>query len=463
MPAKVLEADYYFLCPIHIQDWSLFERNLSQSMWQVDSRYRSYSIKPILAAFLGKSQSEEFPIAPGLSFLGNLQKSDNPKISSLNKPVSFIDKKGTAIEGIGGLLTFDSMAGLIVSPNRKGAVIYLKMYGSPNTLDEVEESVYVLHKTDHNQAPYINSAGGSNSTSLTLRNIIDCILPYNGYSVESESRFISSVYARVDGSTTDFSIDVVKDSLVRLSLSKNKQYKITASDKAKVFIPFDNVLTCGTREGFAGIVVSRTPNQESDFFKNFGNTFQMSYLPLYLATILVDQTYVNALRNIDSVATDLFEQDCLRQARLIITLTPSQYEHLNKQMLNLLDGMEFEQKYQVIKDSLLARKEQIEFERLQLEKERKEVEAKEQEQHRLAEEERKTQLEARDRRINLLLGFIGVGQVVFAILQLLGSNNILGDLFSQSLTLNIITGVVSAFFIGMIFYLIFKLFKERKK
>lgn len=463
MPIKVLKAEYYFLCPININDWSLFARNLEQRMWQRDNKYRSYSIKPLQASFLGKGQSGDFPINPGLSMRGFLQDSGNSDISSLNCSISFVDNKGKTIKGIGNTFKIVSSTRLFISPNKRSAVLYLKLLSSPNTLDEVEEAIYTLHKTDPKQIPYISTNKIEGMPTLTLRGVIESILPYNGFSFESESRFITSAYARVDGSNNAYSIDEIKDSLARISLSKNKEYAITTAMRNKVFPVFENVLTCTSREGFAGVYISKDPEHETDFLNNFGNTFELSYLPLYITTILVDHIYIGALRHIDSVATDLSEQDCLRQARIVITIPPSPYEHLNNQMSRILEGRELEFKYGVIKDSILARKEQIEFQRLQLEKERNDNLIRERENRRLLEEERKTQAEARDRRINLLLGFIGIGQVVFAILQLLGANNVLGDSFSQSSLLNIITCVMLAFFTIMIFYLIVKLFREHQK
>ena len=177
----------------------------------------------------------------------------------------------------------------------------------------------------------------------------------------------------------------------------------------------------------------------------------------------MDQLYVSAIRNLDKVATDVKERDYLREAHLVLVIPPSQYEHLNKQMAQILQGRNLNEKYETIRDSITSRKELIEYERLQVEKENQRiaVERKAQDDKlRRCEEERR---DARDRRINFLLGFIGVGQVIFAILQLLGANNVMGVNIANSFALNIITIAMLSIFTALIICLIVRLFTWKKR
>ena len=70
--------------------------------------------------------------------------------------------------------------------------------------------------------------------------------------------------------------------------------------------------------------------------------------------------------------------------------------------------------------------------------------------------------EARDRNINFLLSFIGIGQVVFAILQLLGAESIFGSRAAESETLRIAAIVSTALFSAMIIYLIVMAFIKKR-
>ncbi len=465
MSAKILNSDFYLICPLVINDWVAFSKNIEHRMWSEYSKYRSYSIKPLLASFLGACQADDFPISKGLQFQGKLQNSGDKLISSLvdtKNSFFFVNKKGEKIQGIGDSYCLSSTTQLYVSPNRSCALYLIKLVpASISILDEVVSAAYILHKVDHKQVPSICSE--NSYSKITIRDIIETTLPHGGYLWESDSRFISATYARVDASSGDFNIDEVKQALVRLSLCKDEKYKINESEARKILPVFDNILTSSSREGFAAIALSNDPENELPFIADFGSVFSQSYLPLYLATTLVDQLYVSAIRNLDKVATDVKERDYLREAHLVLVIPPSQYEHLNKQMAQILQGRNLNEKYETIRDSITSRKELIEYERLQVEKENQRiaVERKAQDDKlRRCEEERR---DARDRRINFLLGFIGVGQVIFAILQLLGANNVMGVNIANSFALNIITIAMLSIFTALIICLIVRLFTWKKR
>lgn len=465
MSAKVLNSDFYFICPLIITDWAAFKKNMEHKMWTEYSKYRSYSIKPLLASFLGATKAEDFPISCGMQFQGEIQNCENALFASFHDEKNsfvFIDKKGTQIKGIGEKYNMNPTMQLYVSPNKCSALYLLKLTtDSISTLTEVENASYVLHKTDHKQAPFIYNDGIN--TGKNLRNIIEETLPNGGYSWESESRFISATYARIDASSKDFNIKEVQDTLVRLSLCKDQKYRISDEEVKRVLPVFNNILTSSSREGFAAIAISHDPEHELPFIVDFGTTFNQSYLPLYLATTMADQVYVGAIRNMDQIATNVKEQDYLREARLVMAIPPSPYEHLNKQMERILQGRNLNEKYETIRESILSRKEQIEFERLEVEKQNQRIALQKKEEDEKMRREIEEKRETRDRRINFLLGFIGIGQVVFAILQLLGANNVMGNCVADSPELKIASIVMLAIFAGLIIYLLVRLFTERRK
>lgn len=97
MSAKILNSDFYLICPLVINDWVAFSKNIEHRMWSEYSKYRSYSIKPLLASFLGACQADDFPISKGLQFQGKLQNSGDKLISSLvdtKNSFFFVNKKG---------------------------------------------------------------------------------------------------------------------------------------------------------------------------------------------------------------------------------------------------------------------------------------------------------------------------------------------------------------------------------
>lgn len=461
MSAKVLNSDFYFICPLIITDWAVFKENIEHKMWTEYSKYRSYSIKPLLASFLGATKAQDFPISCGLQFRGEIQNCGNTLFASFHnekKSFVFIDKKGTQIQGIGGPYNLSSTVQLYVSPNKSHALYLLKLTTeSISSLTEVENAAYVLHKTDHKQTPFICSDGIN--TGKNLRNIIEETLPHSGYSWESDSRFISATYVRLDASKY-FDLKEVYNALIRLSLCKDQKYNIPESESKRVLPVFDNILTSSSREGFASIAISRDPEHELPFIVDFGATFEQSYLPLYLATTMVDQVYVGAIRNMEQIAMSVKEQDYLREARLVLVIPPSPYEHLNKQMEQILQGRNLNEKYETIRDSIISRKEQIEYERLQIEKENQRIALTKKEEDEKVRREIEEKREVRDRRINFLLGFIGIGQVVFAILQLLGASNVMGNSVANSQALNVASIVMLAIFAALIVYLLVRLFTE---
>ncbi len=439
---NVLSAEYYFIAPIYIDNWSTFESGLNVNMWKAEEKFKAYSINTPLTNFLGLTHSEDYPIMSGKAYKGEIQKSGNPILTSLNHcKISFLDRKGNSLPGLGEeKIIIDSIFKLYVAPNKKCALFVLKLISSKTSIDKAVNTVYALHKTDSRQIPFIYSR--EDAPAFTLIDLIKFSLPENCYSLESQSRFITSSYIKVDKFKDGYSEEQICDTLLRLSLSKNNKYELTSYDSNRIHKVFDNILTCSSREGFATIVVSKT-DENNQFIKEFSNTFERAYLPLYLAVTLVDQMYFNAIRSIDEIAGNLREQDFFLDAKLVSSLPPSSYDHLNKLMESILSTRRLDDIYNNVMAKISFRIEQVECEKLELEKSNKkliqEIRAKE---------------EKRDRNISMLLGFIGVGQVIFAILQLLGANHILGCRVAYSQFVNYMSIFFSAAFFGAILWYI---------
>ena len=451
MDIKVLDAEYYFISPIWITDWDLFEQNLLPPMWRNNEKNRSYSIKPLLSCFLGKAESEEFPINPGVFLCGDLQQSGDKSLSRLNNAeISYVNRKGNPYEGITDYYSLDSKIDLVIASNKRCALLLIHLSSKTKSLSEAVKTVYTLHKTDHQQTPFL--CVDRVRMDITLKDLVLSTLPKGGFSLENESRFITASYIRVDASSKEFPIDDVNSALIRLSLSKDMNYRISKQELGNVLPVFDNVLVGSSREGFSTIVLSKDPEHEIDFIKDFSDTFEKSYLSIYLAVALAERVYLSVLRNIDEVAVSTKEQDCFREARLVLSIAPSQYEHLNKLMSHILYDRSLEDKYSIIHESIVSRREQIEFQRLQIEKE----------QYNLAMEKKESE-ERRNQTISYLLGFIGVGQVIFAILDLCGASRILGSTIAGGLTIRILAIVLSLAFLVAIFYYIIYSVRSKKK
>jgi len=297
----------------------------------------------------------------------------------------------------------------------------------------------------------------------TLVEIINGMLPENAFEYAYRDRFISSTLLRLDTSDNPDEAEI-SDSLVRLGLAEDHKYKTSAEASSKVKRLFDNIMTYASNEALATVVLSPDPDNEREFIKDFNKkAFNKSYLPLYLAAILADNCLKCALRHLDTIADDPDEQDRLREARMIYSFEAAQHTHLNKLMESIRADRQFELKYEAVTQSIEARRIRNESRRLKLEEEARKLE----EAARRLEEERVARQEAaqarRDRFMNLLLGFIGIGQVVFAVLQLAGANYIFGRSDNADSVVKYFSLILSLVFFGLIIWLIIYLLKKPKK
>ncbi len=130
-------------------------------------------------------------------------------------------------------------------------------------------------------------------------------------------------------------------------------------------------------------------------------------------------------------------------------------------MENIRADRQFDLKYGFVIQSVEARRIRNESQRLKLEEEARKAEEEAratEEKARKLEEQRMAQLEKsqarRDRFMNLLLGFIGIGQVVFAVLQLAGAKDIFGKGGAADSVVQYSSFILSIIFIGLIIWLI---------
>lgn len=472
MPVKVLNADFYFIAPLYINDWAAFDNEFeNKSKWTSRLGKGKGALKNFLSCFIGEKEPLEFPMQPGLAYNGLLQCSDNAALKSINGQLKFKSAKDKPLEaGDDIFFTIASNAIVInVSPNRKCATVYINLKcKSDITLAQAVSLNYQLHKTDRQQSPKIymeNSDGEWFCTPgrATLVEIIKGMLPENAYEFAYSERFITSTLLRLDTSDNHDEAEI-SDSLVRLGLAEDHKYKIPTEAFSKVKKLFDNIMTYASTEALATVVLSPDPGHESEFIEDFNKkAFNKSYLPLYLAAILADNCLKSALRNLDTVALDPDEQDRLREARMIYSFEPANFSHLNRLMESIRADRYFEIKYESVTQSVEARRIRNEKERLELEKSEREAEEKalKLEKERIDREEK---LQAkRDRFMNILLGFIGIGQVVFAVLQLAGANFILGQSTGMNTGVRYTSLILSAVFIALIIWLLIYLLKKPKK
>lgn len=472
MPVKVLDADFYFIAPLYINDWNAFEKEFKNtSKWTSRLGKGKGSLKNFLSCFLGEKEPQEFPMQAGSAYNGLFQGSDNAALKSLNngrlKFKSAKDKPLDAGDDI--LFTIESDAIVLnVAPNHKCATVYINLKcRSEITLGQAVSLNYQLHKSDRQQSPKIYMKGQDGEWvcspgRATLVEIINGMLPENAFEYAYRDRFISSTLLRLDTSDNPDEAEI-SDSLVRLGLAEDHKYKTSAEASSKVKRLFDNIMTYASNEALATVVLSPDPDNEREIITDFNKkAFNKSYLPLYLAAILADNCLKSALRHLDTIADDPDEQDRLREARMIYSFEPAQHTHLNKLMESIRADRQFELKYEAVTQSVEARRIRNEKERLELEKSEREAEEKalKLEKERIDREEK---LQAkRDRFMNILLGFIGIGQVVFAVLQLAGANFILGQSTGMNTGVRYTSLILSAVFFGLIIWLLIYIFKKPK-
>lgn len=466
-------ADFFVLFPFFINDWPGFERGLNESgIWRAKSDCSRQSLKNTIHAYLGEDEARDFPIRTGLAFIGDIQKSRDPALSSFTGEVAFKSAKGQLLFSKDTVRTFwpEFEIEAHVAPSRHAGVAMLRFATGNCSLHEAVDINYTIQKCDPTLIPSMCSfrdgewspVNGRETLKALFEGLLPgCITPVN------DARFLMACNVGVDTSAKPDETDI-ENALVKLGMVKDWKYKTNDDERSRIKKLFENIWTHASHEGFAAVYLTADMQAET-FLKDFHGRFPKSYLPVYLVSILSELTYLGALRNPDHVANNLEELDRVRETNLVLNFEPSHYTHLIQLMDSFRDTMHFDKKFEIILSNIEARRAQIDAQRLQVEKEnqalalQRKAEADEarkrmEEEKRIEEQKR----EARDRDINFLLGFIGIGQVVFAILQLLGAESIFGWRAAGSEPLRIVAIVFTAIFSVMIIYLIVMAFIKRR-
>lgn len=423
METTINKAALYFIAPFHIKDPDIFFQGLEEKKWKRNLTYSRHSVNKEVATFLGWENAVSFPKENGLAYTLQRLSSGIKELSSLNNKLIAIDPKGNTVTDIGADFELDTTVKLNIAPNRLCGIIMLRINSSDLTLQQAVNLNYTLHKNDKKQAVRIvrkptsqmlvaDENGKSafdrlKENSCTLLELIRMTLPsQESYYLDNENRFITSNCFILD-KAPDANDNLIQTSLLQLSMAKNEKYLLPANMRNDIFDIFENIKAAASIEGFT-VFAFNQDNESSTFIKNFLSTFESSYLPNYLLVLLVDLVFVGSLRNIDEVAVNMQLQDHLITSRLVASMSTSHYEHLNRLVDHMMQKFLFDKKYTFILESIKSRKENIEREATRRE-------------------------ENYEKNINMLIGIIGLGQVIFAIIELIGVNKIFGHAVSEGL------------------------------
>ena len=422
MVPSVSKASFYFIAPIRIIDSDAFVLELAQKKWQPSHSYNTFSVTKEAAAFLGWTHADDFPAENGEVYVLNRQNSGVKELASLNNRLVAINRKGEIIPETEAGVEMNPLITLHLAPGLQSGLAIMNFTARDITMEQAVNLNYAFHKTDDKQAVRIMRKPsqrpdsdpeeqarlfkGMVEQSVALSQILSLALPNNAtYAFENEKRLITANCLLLDSNPRNEEV-ATKKLLTQMALAKNNTYALPADTPSKTFEIFDNIWAYSSIEGFTVVAFEQENNRQSAFIKNFLGTFEVSYLPNYLMVLLVDLIYTNALRNIDEFAVNLTLQDRLRSARLVLNLATSHYEHLNRLIENINAQFLFDKKYAYIMESIQARGEQIE-------------------------RENNIREENYQKNINLLIGIIGLGQVIFAVVELIGVTEIFGHEFSE--------------------------------
>lgn len=417
---KIYKVDYFVIAPFRIRDKKAFQRGMleasSKKLWQQNNRNKG-SLKEHLLAFLGQQTAEmDTVITPGHAFQTNFQNSEDRFLSTWKSDIRFVKQNDEELTIGNPTAQPEQTMELYIAPNYACGIAVLPLSGKQETLSDVVKMNYVLHKTDLKQAPKMkrkSSFDRSTGTHIwtdiqvsptmgesrcgTLLDIFEHAMPAKEYVWDNPNRLVMATYVSI-AADENTDMELVKKNIISIGQVKNDSYQFAWNSLGEVSELYSNILAYATPEGFVCCVLNDQGDKAGEFIRNFGtDAFRKSYLPIFFSSILADLIVTNAIRNLDEVAGNTKEQNLVREAQLAVSLTPSHYEHLIRLMRICKDGRQFDEKASTIRDHIEARKMQLES------------------------------------YLNLILGFIGVGQVVFAILEFTGVNFVFGDNFANSL------------------------------
>lgn len=415
---KVLvnEADLYFLAPIRIINYQLFEAKLLEAGWVRPSDvsfdlYAQDALYESEAAFLGilkdgvspLSKDGECFVAPEFPKVGTVLshfRSTFTKKKDTGKALTFAIRKKRQFEAdpiwLEGL-SMGNITRIHVSPDKTIAVflLHFRMPQKGNqtqSIKQVESTSYWLHKTDE-QAPQIIVDGHPIPGFETVLEIINSLLNSSKEvaSLYHPGRLLTATYVQINqpkqmpDDEYDGYMKDLRDYVTHIGLSKDQAYDISEADKEETFNLFNNILVHASPEGFCGAFLVEEEQVNTGFMEKTSTTFLKSYLPIFIETVLVELASVHMLDRRET--NRLREQsERFRELKLMEAMPVSRYSHLLQLKTILSKALSIQPKIDTVSDYLDTLREQ-------------------KEQH-------------QESFINFLIGFMGVGQVVFAILDL---------------------------------------------
>ena len=323
-------------------------------------------------------------------------------------------------------ITIGNVLRIHVSPDKTIALFIIHfrlphMGGALQSLQKVQSTNYWLHKTDH-QAPTIYVEGKVVTGYETILNIITTLLNSNDdvAALYRPGRLLTATYVQVNpplgmsaGDANVF-MDKVCRHVVSIGQSKDHKYEI-AEDNNEAIQLFNNIIVHVSPEGFCGTFINEDEKDNSSFMSKSSTTFLKSYLPIFIECVLVDLISVNMLSQKGKKDDFRLRVEQFRELKLMSVMPVSRYSHLQQLKSIISDALSIPPKIETVSGYLEMLREQS--------KQRQES------------------------NLNILIGFMGVGQVVFAIIELSKESHYASSLgwHVAAYTLSIIFGVLALF------------------
>lgn len=405
--------------------WKKFpDKKINFSLYDLESIYET------TPAFLGILENSSATLSQnGVCYVDSCEKNDTTELGRFRK--RFQNKKLTfKVEGKDNECIDELELGCVmrihISPDKKAGIFIIhfrlpQKNATPRPLNKVISTNYWLHKTGK-QAPTIMIDGEPVSGYETIMTIITKLInsPSLVASPFHPGRLLAATYIQVKtpNAMKDSELNIFKDSITHLGLCKGESYMISEEDKKDVHNLFDNIFVHASPEGFCGAFQIIDDHQSTKFMQKSSTTFLKSYLPIYSECVLLDLASFQLInRKHKNNLHELSEQ--FRELKLTQILPISRYSHL-LQLKRIINGaLSIMPKIESVSNYI----------------------------DNIKEERNRNQ----ERMLNFLLGLMGVGQVLFAILGLYQSD---------CTTWNTIAITLSALFILMYVIIIIKLTKQ---
>lgn len=422
---QVREADLYFIAPLRIINYSSFEAGLLKAGWVRPSEfpfdlYSKDAIYDSAASFLGMTGKEKVSrVTPGACFVAPA-KNDSATVvgrfkesfSGGNCELSFSNRKHKEEESPvwADEIVLGEILRVHVSPDRSTGLFVIhfrrpqfkgKSRIPPISIRSIESTNYWLHKTD-DQAPtvFVNgtTVAGCN-TIVDYANLLCGLAPGIAETLYP-GRLLTATYMQIvrpesysDGDAASFDREV-DTRIMHISQCKGAAYEIVGTETLRTHHLFDNIRVGVSSEGFCGGFIVEKGADNERYMSKSSTTFLKSYLPVFLESVMLDLMTLRMLEGKDVV--NLKGQDSLFQnLTLGMHMPVSRYTHLQQLKKIMLSVFSVPEKIRTVASYL--------------------------------DDMRKQEEQRNSDRINLLLGFMGVGQVIFAILQIIGLERVFGE------------------------------------